>query len=362
MHHLGEVVIHRQKEKLIEIVRKFVNTGQPYIIMDFPSNKDPGHHASWLGLSQVLKQVTGRMPALVCGASQNIDEIRETPADAPIFICGWSDFGDLRAGRDDLRCRLMWKYPDRTIIQMPQRIHFANESLKEYAKRTIGRHRNFFCLTRDDQSFELARANFDCDVGAGPDTAFGIETLKPFDADPLRVLYVMKPLGEDDDVDIAKARSIVDGPLTNWINGPASLSRLRMSSIVSSALRHGLSRAAMLAQHREDVARRYVDYGVRILSGAERIITNHLHGHILCLLLNKPHIAVAREASSLHAFINSRTGDSPLVETATNAGEIFAAMSRLPYEIGGTWYKSSRPITVGPGIPAPDLVPQPSIV
>ncbi|PDT18846.1 exopolysaccharide biosynthesis protein [Rhizobium sp. J15] len=361
MHHLGAAVIQRKKEKLIGIVRKFVKPGQPYIIVDFPSDKDPGHHASWLGLSRVLKEVTGRMPVLTCSTSQSLDEIKATPGDAPIFICGWSDFGDLRAGRDDIRCRLMWKYPDRTIIQMPQSIHFANEALKEYAKRTIGRHRNFFCMTRDDESFELARANFDCEVEPGPDTAFGIERLKPFEADPLRVLYVMQPLG-DADVDIAAARAIVDGPLTNWINGPNRLSRMRKSSIVSSTMRHGFSRAAIVAQHREEVASRYVDYGVKLLSGAQRIITNHLHGHILCLLLNKPHVAVARDGSSLHAFISSRTGDSPLVEKATTASEIFAAMSRLPYVIGGTWYKSSRPMNLGHSIPTPDLVPQPSIV
>ncbi|ARQ12843.1 polysaccharide pyruvyl transferase protein (plasmid) [Rhizobium etli] len=360
MNHLGEVVLQRQRQKLFEIVRKFVKPGQPYIIMDFPSTTDPGHYASWLGLLEVLKKVTGRMPVLTCSASQNIDEVKATPGDAPIFICGWGNFGDLRAGRDDIRCRLMWKYPDRAIIQMPQSIHFANEALKEYAKRSIGRHRNFFLMTRDDQSFELARANFDCEVESGPDTAFGIETLKPFEADPLRVLYVMQPL--EDDVDIAGARAIVDGPLTNWINGPGRLSRMRTSSVVSSALRYGFSRSAMMVQHREEVAARYVDYGVRILSGAQRIITNHLHGHILCLLLNKPHIAVARDGSRLHAFISSQTGDSPLVEKATNVSEIFAAMSRLPYEIGGTWYKSSRPMNLSPSIPTPDLVPQPSTV
>ncbi|MBB3524276.1 MULTISPECIES: polysaccharide pyruvyl transferase family protein [Rhizobium] len=361
MHHLGEVVIRRQKEKLIEIVRKFVSRGQPYVLMNFPSNKDPGHHASWLGLSMVLREVTGRLPVLTGSTAQSIDEIKTTPGNAPIFICGWTDFGDARTGRDDVRYRLMWKYPDRTIIQMPQTIHFANESLKEYAKRTIGRHRNFFCMTRDGQSFELAKANFDCDVEAGPDTAFGMGMLKPFEADPLRVLYVMQPLGEDE-VDIAKARANVDGPLTNWINGPNSLSRMRKSSVVKSALRHGFSRTEMIAQHREDVAARYVDYGVKILSGAQRIITNHLHGHILCLLLNKPHIAVARDGSNLHDVIGSQTGDSPLVEKATNAGELLAAMSRLPYEMGGTWYKSSKPMNPSPAIPAPDLIPQPSIV
>ncbi|KZS50226.1 MULTISPECIES: polysaccharide pyruvyl transferase family protein [Rhizobium] len=361
MHHLGEVVIRRQKEKLIEIVRKFVSRGQPYVLINFPSNKDPGHHASWLGLAIVLREVTGRLPVLTGSATQSIDEIKTTPGDAPIFICGGADLGDAQAGRDDVRYRLMWKYPDRTIIQMPQTIHFANESLKEYAKRTIGRHRNFFCMTRDRQSFELAKANFDCDVEAGPDTAFGMGALKPFEADPLRVLYVMQPLGEDE-VDIAKARAIVDGPLTNWINGPNSLSRMRKSSVVKSALRHGFSRTEMIAQHRQDVAARYVDYGVKILSGAQRIITNHLHGHILCLLLNKPHIAVAIDGSNLHDVIGSQTGDSPLVEKATNAGELLAAMSRLPYELGGTWYKSSKPMHPSPAVPAPDLIPQPSIV
>jgi len=137
---------------------------------------------------------------------------------------------------------------------------------------------------------------------------------------------------------------------------------MRKSSVVKSALRHGFSRTEMIAQHRQDVAARYVDYGVKILSGAQRIITNHLHGHILCLLLNKPHIAVAIDGSNLHDVIGSQTGDSPLVEKATNAGELLAAMSRLPYELGGTWYKSSKPMHPSPAVPAPDLIPQPSIV
>jgi pyruvyl transferase EpsO len=361
MHHLGEVAIQRQQEKLIETVRKFVKRGQPYIIMDFPYNKDPGDHASWLGLVNVLREVTGRLPVLTGGTAKSIDDIKSTPGNAPIFICGWDTFGDARTGRDDIRHRLMWKYPDRMIIQMPQTIHFANESLKEYAKRTIGRHRNFYCMTRDAQSFELAKANFDCDVEAGPDTAFGIQRLKPFEADPLRVLYVMQPFGEDD-VDIAQARAIVDGPITNWTNGPNSLSRMRKSSVVKAAGRRGFSRSEMVAQHHEDVAARYVDYGVKILSGAQRIITNRLHGHILCLLLNKPHAAVARNGSRLHDFIDSWTGDSPLVEKATDAGELLAAMSRLPYEMNGTWYNSSKVIDRNLGLLAPELVPHPSIV
>ncbi|OWV85498.1 exopolysaccharide biosynthesis protein [Rhizobium sp. N122] len=361
MYHLGEVVIRRLQEKLIKSVRKFVSKGQPYIIMDFPSNKDPGHHASWLGLAKVLQEVTGRLPVLTGGSIQSINDIKSTPGDAPIFICGWADFGDARIGRDDIRYRLACKYPDRTIVQMSQSIDFANEALLEYAKRTIGRHRNFFFMTRDERSFELAKANFDCDVETGPDTAFCIDLLKPFEADPLRALYVMQPFGEDD-VDIAEARAIVDGPLTNWINGPDGLSRLRKASVVKAAMRRGFSRSEMAAQHHEDVAARYVDYGVKMLSGAERIITNRLHGHTLCLLLNKPHVAVARDGSRLHDFVSSWTGDSLLVEKATNAGEILAAMSRLPYEMNGTWYKSSRPIDLRPGLPAPDLVPHPSIV
>ncbi|PDS78870.1 polysaccharide pyruvyl transferase family protein [Rhizobium sp. L43] len=361
MYHLGEVVIRRQQEKLIRSVRKFVSRGQPYIIMDFPSTKDPGHHASWLGLVNVLYGITGRLPVLAGGSPKSIDEVKSTPGDAPIFICGWSDFGDGRIGRDDIRYRLACRYPDRTIVQMPQTIDFANESLKEYAKRTIGRHRKFFFMTRDEQSFELAKANFDCDIEAGPDTAFGIELPKPFEADPLRVLYVMQPFGEDD-VDIAEARAIVDGPLTNWINGPDSLSRMRKSSVVKAAMRCGFSRAEMVAQHHEDVAARYVDYGVKMLSGAQRIITNRLHGHILCLLLNKPHVAVARSGSKLHDVISSWAGDTPLVEKATNSSELLAAMSRLPYEMNGTWYRSSIPMDLSHSLPARDLVPHPSIV
>ncbi|MGO7697050.1 polysaccharide pyruvyl transferase family protein, partial [Rhizobium leguminosarum] len=89
-------------------------------------------------------------------------------------------------------------------------------------------------------------------------------------------------------------------------------------------------------------------YGVKIMSGAQRIITKHLHGHILCLLLNKPHIAVAREGSNLHDVIDRQNGDSPLVEKATNHGELLEAMSRLPYEMGGAWYKSSKPMNPSP--------------
>ncbi|NYJ14090.1 pyruvyl transferase EpsO [Rhizobium leguminosarum] len=360
MYHLGKVVIQRQQVKLIKSVQKFVKRGQPYIIMNFPSNKDPGHNASWLGLAHILREVTGRLPVFTGSNADNINQIKSTPGDAPIFVCGWGNLGDARTGRDDILYRLLWKYPDRTIVQMPQTIDFGSEALAAYAKRTIASHRRFFLMARDNQSFEVAKASFDCHVEAVPDTAFGIERLKPFEADPLSLLYVMQPFGEDG-VDIGRARAIADGPLTDWSNGPKGLSRMRQSSLVKAARRRGFRRVEMVAQHHEDVAARYVNYGAKILSGAQRIITNSLHGHILCLLLNKPHIAVASNGSRLHDFIGSWTGDSPLVEKATSTSEILAAMSRLPYELNGTWYKASRPMDLNPSLPAPDLVPHPSI-
>jgi|GEM_PF-1856842 len=329
--------------------------------MNAPLSTDPAHHANWLGLSQVLRKLTGRLPSLVGSQNDSLDGIKLTSVDAPVFICGHDSFGESQQGRDDIRYRLMRRFPERTIVQMSQTIHFSDDGLLEYAKRAIGRHRNFYCVAGDARSYRLVETEFDCPVAAGPDTAFGLGVLPPFEADPLRDLYVMQPWDRSR-MDLTHARACVDGPITDWVNGATNIGRVRFSSLISTALNRGFTVRELAAQHQDDLARRYVNYGVKLLSGAERIITNRVHGHILSLLINKPHVAVGERGSQLFDHVENWSGGSPLVQTASDSTELLAALSRLPYEINGAWYKESQPLFSSIENSLPDLAMDPAQV
>jgi len=108
--------------------------------------------------------------------------------------------------------------------------------------------------------------------------------------------------------------------ITDWLRDEPALNRrmifltamngllsLQASALCKPALRRALFRN--LAQNR-------LDRGVKLLSSAEFVITDRLHGHILCLLLGIPHIALDNSYGKLSGFISTWTKDCPFVRVA----------------------------------------------
>jgi pyruvyl transferase EpsO len=64
------------------------------------------------------------------------------------------------------------------------------------------------------------------------------------------------------------------------------------------------------------LAEKRLQRGIRLLSTAEVVVTDRLHGHILCLLLGIPHVLLDTSNGKLSAFHRTWTRAIPGVEFA----------------------------------------------
>jgi pyruvyl transferase EpsO len=61
--------------------------------------------------------------------------------------------------------------------------------------------------------------------------------------------------------------------------------------------------------------------GVRLLSRGEVVVTDRLHGHILCLLLDIPHVVLDDRNSKVGTFRSAWTAEARSVRTAASMSE-----------------------------------------
>ena len=62
--------------------------------------------------------------------------------------------------------------------------------------------------------------------------------------------------------------------------------------------------------------------GLRILSAGKVVVTDRLHAHILCLLMNIPHVLLDNSYGKVNNFVDTWTKDSPLVHLSDSISSV----------------------------------------
>lgn len=327
---MSEPLIARLQGTINSVLRTVIPDG-PVAMVDYPNFSNVGDSAIWLGQSLYLRHQRGTQPSYCCSSSgYSASALAKDAPTGPILLCGGGNFGTLWPHHQEFRIELLQRFPDRPIIQMPQSVHFSDERSVSSMARAIGRHKAFTLLVRDRQSHEFATKRFDCPVHLCPDMAFYIgRTLrKPADLD---LLFLMRTdleraagrrLSEADIAEAGKTAAMVD-----WLR--ESRYGLRFARWLSGA-RHAMGgRARRRAAQHDAMAWRRFRRGVDLLSRGRVVITDRLHGHILSLLLDIPHVALDNTYGKLGGFIEAWTGDYKNLLRARNTPEALKQAARL---------------------------------
>jgi exopolysaccharide biosynthesis predicted pyruvyltransferase EpsI len=80
------------------------------------------------------------------------------------------------------------------------------------------------------------------------------------------------------------------------------------------------------------LAWRWVRRGIDILSAGEVVVTDKLHGHLLCVLLGIPHVVLDNSYGKVSGTLDAWTGDLPGVHRARDGEEALATARRLVEE------------------------------
>lgn len=312
-----EELITRLSAVITEVLGPELKAAPGVAILDFPNYSNVGDSAIYLGGIEFLRTRFHMTPRYVCDVDTfSPIELAKSLGDGVVLLQGGGNFGDIWPTHQQFRESVLRLLRGRRVVQLPQSIKFNEAANLRRAADAIDQHGDFLLLVRDRQSEEIARQNFSCEIRLCPDIAFALGPLKRTEPPIRDELMLLR----NDKERIARKEldSACHTPVVDWLKEPNDLyRRLRWHSVLRSAqsaphriLNRNHRRATlyeMLAQHR--LAR-----GISLLATARRVITDRLHGHILCVLLGIPHTALDNNYGKVRAFIETWTHDCDLLE------------------------------------------------
>lgn len=313
--------------KIEQVLRELLKGSSSYALLDFPNYSNVGDSAIWLGSRACLKRLGVRV-SYVCdlAAYEEREMASHIGQDTTILLQGGGNFGDIYPWHQRFREEVIRSFPSQRIIMLPQSIFFQSREHLLRAKAIFNAHPRLTILLRDHQSLEFVKREFRAPSHLCPDMAFGLGTLmrsSPPAGDLLALLRIDN-------------ESRLSSPPTglasiDWPQDSVKFRRLSRLLTGQEEWIRPLWRKALLtrAAAYDLLARRRLSVGRQTLSRGKVVITDRLHGHLLCLLMNIPHVVLDNSYGKIRSLYDTWTKDSPLVHWADSLPEAVAMSENL---------------------------------
>ncbi|MBT2132814.1 polysaccharide pyruvyl transferase family protein [Croceibacterium sp. LX-88] len=325
------VLVHEQRLLLRDAMAKVLSPGQAYALVDFPNFSNVGDSAIWLGARALLEDLAGRPPAYVA-TIKGFNEAALTAAvgSGPILINGGGNFGDLWPAHQDLREELLRRFPGRPIIQLPQSIKFHDLGRAQRFAELGRQHGNFTLMVRDEASREFAREALGIEAPLVPDCAVYLGPQQRRATPDVATVLLLRTDEERAGVERGAFGSLENSRLVDWIEEPANLFKnAKRRARVEALMRGQFSRSARRLTLFDRLARQRLERGLAMLSEGEAVITDRLHGHILSLLLDMPHVALDNSYGKVSGYIGAWNRNYEHLRLATSVETALAGRGEL---------------------------------
>ncbi|ABS05146.1 polysaccharide pyruvyl transferase family protein [Kineococcus radiotolerans] len=314
------------RARLLDVVAELGLGSRPWTVVDYPNHLNCGDAALYLGLENIAASVGAPVLRVLDRSSyrpQHLD-----PGSLIVLQAG-GNWGGLYPTHHRLRVRLLGDSRGRDVLQLPQSIQYADEHHREELRRAVAEHGRTTLLVRDQRSYDIAVRDYDCPVFLAPDAAFALGTMERLaPRTPLRLQVRTDKEGN------APADLALDGEVFDWLTarrGSLSWTTWQAMMAVNRLQRLPLGAAARVATVRaaHDLARHSVLRARDLLSAGEVVVTDRLHGHILCTLLSIPHVVVDDKFGKISALRNTWTSMDRGHRFAADWTEVTAAVDDL---------------------------------
>lgn len=302
-------------------------------LVNFPNHGNPGDPGLWLGTHSLLKSLGVRVVYEAAPWSLDLEALDRVIGDAPVLINGGGNFGDLYAGQQEARMRLIAGWTGRRVIQLPQSVEFENPDNATPVAEAIRAHGAFTMMVRDRRSQEASRALLGLDPVLSPDHIFGLAPLTSTAAVTRDLLWMVWPEGARE---FTPQSQPVDPPawvhVEDWHAGAALAHERfdpggRIAFRINRAFEARWSSAAvrrawpLLSATFSPLAHRWLDRGVDLVASSKVLVTNKLHGHLVAALLAKPHVVMDNSYGKVAGALETWTRDLPGVHVARDGSE-----------------------------------------
>jgi pyruvyl transferase EpsO len=311
------------------VLRPLLPPGTSCALLDFPNHANVGDSAIWLGETEWLRR-NGVSVVFACDMEHYSPErLAARLGGGVILLHGGGNLGDFWVAHQQFREQVIQDFPDNPIVQLPQTIHFLDAWGVGEARRVFNAHRNLTLLCRDGRSLNFARRDFGVASTLCPDLAFALGS-RPRAARPsVDVLWLARTDAESLALPLPGTGDGVER--TDWLDEPATSLRERYLSLCREPGRGSGADASAdaLVATCDDLARERLDRGCSILSRGRAVVTDRLHGHVLCLLLGIPHVLLDNNYGKVRGFHETWTRECGLGVWAEGPAEALARARQL---------------------------------
>ncbi|WP_375514763.1 polysaccharide pyruvyl transferase family protein [uncultured Nostoc sp.] len=302
-------------------------------LLNYPDYLNIGDHLIWLGtifyLTDVLKT---KIKYTAAGSEDFSEEVMEKQVGkAPIILQGGGNLGDIWINHQKFREHIISKYRDRPIVIMPQSIYFNSTSNLKKAADIFNSHPNLTLFIRENFSYKIALNYFyKCKIIKIPDMAFCLLNMSCLTsnntAQKSSILYHCR--ADEELKQNFSPASIFELPnviVEDWVSPEWKIWRSSKSIMETSQTYPDSTPAIFDRLYDPDIHRIswiLMHKGIDQLRQHRLIITNRLHGHILCILLGIPHIFLANSYHKNESFFETWTHQVPFCRFIKDSSQI----------------------------------------
>ncbi len=311
-------------------------TDRPYALLDYPAYSNVGDSAIWLGALELFRRLGAGKPSYTCCVdTYDADSLRRSVGDGSIFLSGGGNFGGLYPAHQALRSRVVSDFPDHPIVQLPQTLRFEHEEARVATRDFLSSHPDFTLFVRDRQSLTLARDGLGVRTSIAPDLAFALPCSPRSDPPEQDVVWLLRT---DDETQGGRFEPTDGREPVDWPADPrGGLFRIqRHLTRRVAANPHRRWPARRLRRTYAPVAVRRLGRGYKLLAAGRNVVTDRLHGHVLCVLLGIPHVLLDNSYGKNRAIFEAWTHDVPFVRWAERSPDAVARALEDLRRLGGS--------------------------
>jgi exopolysaccharide biosynthesis predicted pyruvyltransferase EpsI len=328
-------LIEQTRDRLVSELHDLLGSTTRVALIDFPNHTNSGDSAIWQGERAVLDRLGLEVTYISDVAGYHASRLRDRIGSDGVILChGGGNFGDYWPRHQNLREAVLKDFPDNRVIQLPQTIGTRDTSNEGRIRDAMSWHKGFTLLCRDTRSLDIATNRLGLDARLVPDGAFGLgPQQRPVPA--TEDILVLARTDNEQKFDLASI-GLPGAVVSDWKLPPrARVQRtfLRVSPRLARSWHHrsGVDRITTPARERSlnAMAKLVVDEALVQLSHYRVVVTDRLHAHVLCALLDIPHVVLDNDYGKVRGVHDTWLADSVTAHFADSVDEARAMALEL---------------------------------
>ena len=324
----------------IDVLAEIMPPNVPVALLDFPWHSNPGDAAIWKSETLALSTLGHRI--VYTATQSNFEQnrlARLLPNDGVVLLHGGGNLGDLWPNIHAHRESIIQCLSNRRIVQLPQTVHFDDETAGHESLARLAAHPNLTVMARDARSLDrLRQAGISALLSRDATSALWPgRPVEHVPARPARVLFLLRsdherrtPLPSNlisqakDWSDLGISLDITDSAEKIVNRGLNIIDRVQQRS--GRAL--PASCRARITQQRLQT-NRLIHAAAQVITSHDVIVTDRLHAMLFGLAYGRTVVVIDNGYGKLDSYIDTFLDEEPLLHRLSSFDQLSAVLKKL---------------------------------